>query len=128
LIVDSSAIVAIFLREPGAEALLSAIFDADYVGIGAPTAAETGIVLTNRLRRDATRLLRRFFEEADIDIIPFGAVDWQFAVQAYERFGKGHHPAALNFGDCMTYATASFAGEPLLCCGDDFPQTDLEIV
>lgn len=128
MIVDSSAIIAIFLREPDAESLLSAIFDADYVGIGAPTAAETGIVLTNRLRRDATMLLDRFFREADIDRVPFGIAHWHEAVQAYARFGKGRHPAALNFGDCMTYATASLAREPLLCKGDDFSKTDLEIV
>jgi ribonuclease VapC len=49
-------------------------------------------------------------------------------VQAFLRFGKGRHPAALNFGDCITYATARLAGEPLLCLGEDFAKTDLELV
>jgi ribonuclease VapC len=128
LIVDSSAIVAIFLRESGFYSLLSTIFEVDSVGIGAPTAAETGIVLTNRLQRDATEPLTHFFEEAEIEIIPFTDRHWQRAIEAYMRFGKGRHPAALNFGDCMTYATASLAGEPLLCRGDDFSKTDLEVV
>jgi ribonuclease VapC len=71
LIVDSSAILAIFLREPGAEELLSAILDAGVTGIGAPTAAETGLVLTSRFEKNATGLLLRFFEETRIEILPF---------------------------------------------------------
>ena len=128
MIVDSSAILAIFLRESGAEELLSAILDADLAGIGAPTAAETGLVLTSRFERNATGLLLRFFEETGIEIVPFTNLHWQRAVDAYSRFGKGRHPAALNFGDCMTYATAAMAGQPLLCRGDDFSKTDLELV
>jgi ribonuclease VapC len=128
LIIDSSAVVAILLQESGAEELLSAIVDADFAGIGAPTAAETGLVLTSRFERNATGLLLRFFEETGIEIVPFTNLHWQRAVDAYVRFGKGRHPAALNFGDCMTYATAAMAGQPLLCRGDDFSKTDLQLV
>ena len=128
LIIDTSAIVAIFLREPAAERLLSAILDADFAGIGAPTAAETGVVLTARFERNATGDLLRFFEETGIEIVPFTTLHWQRAVDAYSRFGKGRHAAALNFGDCMTYATAALAQEPLLCLGDDFRKTDLDVV
>jgi ribonuclease VapC len=128
LIVDSSAILAIFLREAGAEELLSAILEADFAGIGAPTAAETGLVLTSRFEKNATGLLLRFFEETGIEILPFTNLHWQRAVDAFWRFGKGRHPAGLNFGDCMTYATAAMAGQPLLCRGDDFPKTDLDLV
>ncbi|HYU26622.1 MAG TPA: type II toxin-antitoxin system VapC family toxin [Thermoanaerobaculia bacterium] len=128
MIVDSSAILAIFFHESGAEALLSAILDADFAGIGSPTAAETGLVLTARLGQNATGSLLRFFEETGIEIVPFSDLHWQRAIDAYARFGKGRHPAALNFGDCLTYATAALARQPLLCRGEDFRKTDLELV
>jgi ribonuclease VapC len=127
LIIDSSAILAIFFRETGAEELLSAILDADFAGIGSPTAAETGLVLTGRLQTNATGSLLRFFEETGIEIVPFTNLHWQRAIDAFSRFGKGRHPAALNFGDCMTYATTVLAQQPLLCRGDDFRKTDLEL-
>jgi ribonuclease VapC len=128
LIIDSSAILAIFFREDGADTLLSAVVEADFAGIGSPTAAETGLVLTSRLQRNATGSLLRFFEETGIEIVPFTNLHWQRAIDAYFRFGKGRHPAALNFGDCMTYATAAMARQPLLCRGDDFRKTDLDLV
>ena len=127
MIIDSSAILAILFREAAAEALLSTIVNADFAGIGAPTAAETGVVLTNRLGQNATGSLLRFFEETGIEIVPFTDLHWQRAIDAYARFGKGRHPAALNFGDCMTYATAALARQPLLCQGNDFRKTDLEL-
>lgn len=127
MIVDSSAILAIFFRETGAEDLLSTIVDADFVGIGSPTAAETGLVLTARLGDNATGSLLRFFQETGIEIVPFTDLHWQRAIDAFARFGKGRHPAALNFGDCMTYATAALARQPLLCRGEDFRKTDLEL-
>ncbi len=67
-------------------------------------------------------------DELGIQEIPFGELHWREAVDAYRRFGKGRHPAALNFGDCMTYAVASLTGEPLLFVGNDFGHTDLEAV
>ena len=127
MIIDSSAILAIFFRETGAEELLSAILGADFAGIGSPTAAETGLVLTSRLKTNATGSLLRFFEETGIEIVPFTNLHWQRAIDAFSRFGKGRHPAALNFGDCMTYATTVLAHQPLLCRGDDFRKTDLKL-
>jgi ribonuclease VapC len=128
LIIDSSAIVAIFFRESGAEEILASIVEADFAGIGSPTATETGLVLTAALGEDATESLLRFFEESGIQILPFTDLHWQKAIDAYARFGKGRHPASLNFGDCMTYATASIAQQPLLCRGNDFRKTDLDLV
>jgi ribonuclease VapC len=128
LIIDSSAILAIFFRESGAETLLSAILDADFAGVGSPTAAETGLGLTSRLEQNSTGSLLRFFQETGIEIVPFTELHWQRAIDAYARFGKGRHPAALNFGDCMTYATAALARQPLLCRGEDFRKTDLDLV
>ena len=67
-------------------------------------------------------------DELGIQEVPFGEIHWREAMDAYRRFGKGRHPAALNFGDCMTYAVAKLAGEPLLFTGNDFELTDLEKV
>ena len=66
--------------------------------------------------------------ERSVVVIPFGTEHWPVAVDAFARSGKGRHPARLNFGDCLTYAVAKRAGEPLLCVGGDFAQTDLALV
>jgi len=127
MILDTSAVVALFLQEPGFEVLLDKIAGSDAVGIGTPTLVELGIVLGVRLQRDARPLIHRFLQDAAVQPIPFGEDHWRLAVAAYLRFGRGRHPAALNYGDCMTYATARLAHQPLLCVGEDFPQTDLDL-
>jgi len=128
VILDSSAIVAVLLRQPGHEPLIERLAGADVVGVGAPTLCETGIVLVARLGATGKSLLTRFVQESGSSVIPFGDEHWGMAVEAFLRFGKGRHPARLNFGDCLTYATAQIAGLPLLCLGDDFAKTDLELV
>ncbi|MCK6681547.1 MAG: type II toxin-antitoxin system VapC family toxin [Thermoanaerobaculia bacterium] len=128
MIVDSSAILAVFLREPGFERFLDLMAESPALGIGAPTLAESGIVLTSRLGRDSRLSLGAFLHETGMDVIPFGDAHWKCAIEAYGRYGKGRHPAALNFGDCMTYATAALSRQPLLCRGDDFAQTDLALI
>ena len=125
MILDSSAIVAVLLAEPGYEAVLERIMKAPLVACGAPTVAETGLVLSSKLRRDARPLVNEFLREAEVEIIPFSREHAEVAVEAYLRFGKGRHPAGLNFGDSMTYAMARVSGLPLLFVGDDFPKTDL---
>lgn len=127
MIVDSSAVVAILLREPGWEALLAKLASDPAPAIGAPTLAESGLVLTAKLRRNAGPVLARFLQEARVAIIPFAEDHWRSAVDAYAEYGKGRHRAALNFGDCLTYAVAKLAGQALLCVGDDFERTDLPI-
>ena len=128
MIVDSSAVVAILLREPGYEPLLEQLAQSEHPGIGAPTLTETGIVLAARLGEAGKALLANFVDASGLVVVPFGVTHWDVAVDAFLRFGKGRHPAGLNFGDCMTYATARLAGEPLLCLGDDFKKTDLPLV
>jgi ribonuclease VapC len=129
VIVDSSAVVAILLREPGWEPLLDHVAAADPApGIGAPTLVEAGIVLAARLGIPGKTLLARFVQESGMREIAFQAEHWAVAVNAYLRYGKGRHPAALNFGDCLTYAISRIADEPLLCIGDDFTKTDLDLV
>jgi len=127
MILDSSAIIAVLFKEPGWEELFEKLTAVNEIGIGAPTLAETGIVLTARIGFDARGLLLRFLQELEVATIPFGEALWRKAVEAYQRFGKGRHPASLNFGDCMSYATANLAQRPLLCVGEDFPQTDLDL-
>ncbi len=125
MILDSSAIVAIFLREPGSGDLLERIEAADIVGVGCPTLAETALVLEHRIGRDVRGALTRFLEELDVERVEFGDPHWHVALDAYRRFGRGRHPAKLNFGDCLSYATAWVADQPLLFVGNDFAQTDI---
>jgi len=125
MILDSSALITIVFKEPGYEAVVLKLGKANAVGIGAPTLAEAGIVLSARVRADTRGLLARFLQDFQINVIPFGEAHCRAAVDAYEKFGKGRHPAGLNFGDCMSYATARLADQPLLCVGDDFAKTDL---
>lgn len=128
MIIDTSAVVAILREESTSEALLEHIDEAAMVGIGAPTLVESGIVLLARIGVVGRTLLARFLQEGGVDVLPFTEQHWSFAVDAFSRFGKGRHPAALNFGDCLTYATSRVADQPLLCVGDDFSQTDLPLV
>ena len=124
MILDRSAVVAIMLREPGWEHLLARMRDAPRLGIGAPTLLEAGIVVSARVGDDARGRLARLLLESGIVVLPVTDAHFGVAMEAWLRYGKGRHPAALNFGDCLAYATAVVAGEPLLCVGDDFPQTD----
>jgi ribonuclease VapC len=126
MIVDTSALVAIVVREPGHEMLLETLTDPSAnAAIGMPTVAELGLVLSARLRTDARLLVAGLLDQLDIATVPFVDEHWRAAVDAYLRYGRGRHRAALNFGDCLTYAVASLAGEPLLFVGDDFTHTDL---
>ena len=127
MVLDSSAIVAIFLKEPGHGALIRKLAAAKLIGVGAPTLVETGIVLSVRLGRAPWPLLARFLQEFEVIVVPFSEVHWTEALGAYRQFGKGRHAAALNFGDCLGYAVARVAGQPLLCVGDDFSRTDLPL-
>ena len=125
LILDSSAILAAFLEEPGYDSILDQISSAQSVGLGSPTFVETAIVLSSKMRRDARPQLNEFLREAGAELIPLGPEHIDAAVDAFLKFGKGRHPAALNFGDCLTYAIAAVAGLPLLFTGDDFTKTDI---
>ena len=127
MILDSSSVIAILLREPGYEVLFEKLAAVSEVGIGVPTLAETTVLLSARLKGDARGLLARFLTEASVVTVPFVDAHWGAAVDAWLRYGKGRHAASLNFGDCLSYATARVAGDVLLCVGGDFAQTDIEI-
>jgi ribonuclease VapC len=131
LVIDSSALVALLMAEREAPAVFEALVAAPACSVGAPTLVETAMVLAGRrgvapeaADADLARLLARF----GIAVLPFGPDHWPAAWAAFLRYGKGRHPAGLNFGDCLTYAVARLAGSPLLCVGGDFELTDLELV
>jgi ribonuclease VapC len=126
VIIDTSALLSIVFREPGHEELIERVQAADVVAAATPTLAETGIVMHARLGEAARGLLERLLDELRVQEIPLGEIHWREAVEAFRRFGKGQHPAGLNFGDCLTYAGAHVTGEALLFVGDDFARTDLD--
>ena len=127
MIADSSALVAVVIEEPEFEAVWDRLGAAENVGVWAPTLFEAAMVLRARLGPSARTLLGAVSEQIAIEVLAFDDRHWPVALDAFTRFGKGRHPAGLNFGDCLAYATASVAGEPLLCLGDGFAQTDLEL-
>ena len=127
MILDSSAVVAILLKEPGYDRLRDHLAASEQVGIGAPTAVESSLVLCSRVGRAGKTLLARFLQEAEVEVVEFTADHWTVAADAFIAYGRGRHRAGLNLGDCMTYAVAKLAGEPLLCLGKDFPATDLQL-
>jgi ribonuclease VapC len=126
MILDSSALVAVVLREPGYDRILGRMDAAGRLGIGAPTLVETAIVLSARLTTDARGLVSRLLIEGHIAVVPFTDAHFGVALTAWLKYGRGRHPAQLNYGDCLAYATARVAREPLLFTGDDFSQTDVE--
>jgi ribonuclease VapC len=125
MVLDSSAIVAIHLRQPGHERLIDRIDAAEVVIVGVPTLLETAIVLTARLGRDARPTILAFLRRLEAEVVPFNEEHLDAATTGFIRFGRGRHPAGLNFGDCMSYAVASVAGVPLLFTGEDFTRTDI---
>jgi ribonuclease VapC len=127
MILDSSAILALLLREPGFETIVDKIAAASSLSIGAPGLTETAIVLENRMGPSGRDVLIHFIHEWRVEVIAFSVSHWQEAATAYRRFGKGRHKASLNFGDCMSFAIAKLSGRPLLCLGEDFKRTDLDL-
>jgi ribonuclease VapC len=126
MIIDASAILSIAFKEPGFEEILDRITEAAVVAAGTPTLAETGMVLHARIGNESRGILERLLDELGIVEIPFGEIHWREAVDAFRRFGRGHHPASLDFGDSLTYAVTELAAEPLLFRGEDFGKTDLQ--
>ena len=122
---DSSALIAVLFAEPGYLDLVDRMLDADHVRVGAPTLAETSLVLAGRRRSPAAGEVEELVREMAITVVSFGEAEWRAAVDAFVRFGRGRHRAALNFGDCLAYASAAVAGDTLLFVGDDFRQTDI---
>ena len=127
---DSSALVAVLFAEPGYLSLVDRMLEADVLRVGAPTLAEVSVVFAGQTRKAGKadeRLVQDLVKELDVTIVPFGEAEWRRAVVAFQRFGRGRHKAALNFGDCLAYATAVTAGDVLLFVGSDFSHTDVRV-
>ena len=125
MIIDTSAIVAILFNEADAEIYAKAIALADSCRISAATFVETAIVVEAQTKSSGGRQLDAFVRRAGIAIEPVTEEQAHIARQAFIDFGKGRHPAGLNYGDCFSYALAKATREPLLFKGKDFNKTDL---
>jgi ribonuclease VapC len=123
--VDTSAVVSVIVGEGGHDRLFGALAVAGSVAIGAPTLLEATMVLFGQEGEASRFALAQFLQDYEISSIPFDSFHREIAVEAFIRYGKGRHPARLNYGDCMSYATAKVADAPLLFVGDDFTRTDL---
>ena len=125
MILDTSAIVAILFREPEAALFAGLIHSADRCLISSGSYLELSIVMERQTEPGAERQRDIFFRRAGIIVAPFTVEQADIARQAFHDYGKGRHPAGLNYGDCFSYALAKFTGEPLLFKGEDFRKTDL---
>ena len=126
MILDSSAVIAILFGEDDAQTFTDAIALDVTPRMSAASFLETGINVDAQADPAAGRQLDALIERAGVHIEPVTAAQARSARQAYLDFGKGHHPAGLNFGDCFAYALANETGQPLLFKGNDFTQTDIE--
>ena len=128
MVIDTSALVAIFLGEPERKLFLETILQADTRLISAANALETGIVLEARRGEAAGREFDLFVVRAKLEVVPVDAEQVEIARAAWRKYGKGRHAAGLNFGDCFAYALAKFSGQEILAKGGDFRFTDIEVV
>lgn len=126
MVIDTSAIVALVQNEqPHAELVAGVLAGARSPMMSAPSVAECLIVLTARHGAVARTIFDRLRSEIGMSVTDFTDMHAAAAQRAFLQYGKGRHPAALSFGDCMTYAAAELNREPLLAVGDDFPRTNL---
>lgn len=125
MVLDSSALVAILLGEAGADRFTKVLNDAPSLLMSAASVLETSMVIDSRLGDAAAKILDRWLETTPIEIVVVTRHQIEVAREGFRRFGKGRHPAGLNFGDCFSYALAKVSGESLLYQGEDFSKTDI---
>ncbi len=128
MVIDTSALLAILQDEPERRAFAEAIENAGSCSMSVGNLLETSLVIESRFGAEGIRDLDQLIGKARIELVPVDLEQLGIARRAFSRFGKGRHPAALNFGDCFAYALARALGEPLLYKGDDFARTDIEAV
>ena len=126
MIIDSSAILAILFAEEDMERYEVAIADVSARRMSAGTLLETYIVVESRSGPSGVEQLEVLLRRASIEVVPVTVDHVHAAHMAWRRFGKGNHPAGLNFGDCFAYALSAISQEPLLFKGRDFSLTDVE--
>ena len=127
MVVDTSVLVAILQDEPQRGALTAALLVVPQCRMSAATQVEAGIVMQGRHGDEGASRLDRLLVQIRVDAVPVTAAHAALAREAFRRFGKGRHPAGLNFGDCFSYALAAALAEPLLFVGDDFGWTDVRV-
>ncbi len=125
MVIDTSALVAILQNEPDRRAFNEAIEAAESRSISTASLVEASIIIESRYGPDGTRSLDLFVSKSEISLVPVDSDQAYLARNAFRQYGKGRHPAGLNFGDCFSYALAKALDEPLLFKGDDFTQTDI---
>lgn len=125
MIVDTSAIIAILFDEADTDRYDRAIVAAPVCRMSVANFLEATLVLEGREGVGAGHAFDAFVEEAEIELVPVTVEQAHAARRAWRRFGRGNHPAALNFGDCFAYALAEATSEPLLYKGEDFALTDI---
>lgn len=123
--IDTSAIIVILFREPEYDKFVRIVTDADRCLVSAVSYLEASLVLVGRGAPTAVEELEALVRRVEIEVVPFDFVLATQASNAFIRFGKGRHPASLNFGDCASYALAQARGVPLLYKGGDFARTDV---
>lgn len=128
MVIDTSAIVAIALDETEAEGFERAIVDDSIRLMSVATLIEATMVLETRLGRDGGHELDLWIHKSGVVLVAVDQEQSEIARRAWRRWGKGRHPAGLNYGDCFSYALAAQRGEPLLFKGDDFSRTDVRVV
>jgi ribonuclease VapC len=126
--VDTSAAVAVILGEADSEELATELENALSRFMSAATSVELGIVVESRLGHAGQDVVERFLRDAKIDLVPLDSEMAARAMSCWRRYGKGRHPAGLNFGDCFTFALAESTGNPVLCTGGDFAVTEIEVI
>ena len=114
--------------EPVGATVIECLDRAGRALMSAASFVELGIVLEARFGPVGGAVAERFTREGGIEIVPLETEQARLAIEAWRRFGKGHHRAGLNYGDCFTYALAASAQLPVLCVGDDFAHSDIEVV
>ena len=127
MVIDTSALIAILLGEPQTEALARAIAKDPKRLLSAFSTVEAHIVITAKKGESGGRELDLLLYRCQIETVAFNADQAELARKGWLTYGKGRHPAALNIGDCCSYALAKYAGEPILFVGNDFQQTDLQV-
>lgn len=128
VVVDTSALVAVATREPGLDWALDALYGSERRLISAASAVELSVVLTHRIGPTGPAIARSIIRDGEMDVVPLDIRQAELASRGFVRFGKDRHPASLTFGDCFVYGLAASLGLPIVCLGNDFPQTDLETI
>jgi len=127
MVVDSSVLIAVLLLEPDAEQLLNQLIDADELYLSAVSLVESAMVIEYKKGKSGADKLDELLAELTPTIVEFDQQQAALARMAWREYGKGRHPAKLNFGDCCSYALAKHLNQSLLFKGNDFSQTDIAL-